>query len=126
MLLVRARVAVSKIHGFGLFAQEFIPKGTMTWKLVTGFDCLFSEDALLSFPTSVQEQVHHYGHYDPELEKYVLCSDDARFTNHSDDANEISCGDHSIAARDIQPGEEITCNYGDYSHQFNVCQRSQS
>lgn len=78
MLLIRARVGVSNIHGFGLIAQEFIPKGTVTWRLVPGFDCLFSEEELESFPQAVQDQVHHYGHYDPDLEKYVLCSDDAR------------------------------------------------
>ena len=124
MLLVNARVGISKIHGFGLIAQEFIPKGTVTWKLVPGFDCLFSEEELKSFPPSVQAQVHHYGHYDSERNRYVLCSDDARFTNHSDEPTELSCGDYSVAARDIQPGEEITCDYGDFVHQFNVLQEA--
>ena len=38
MLLVKAWVGVSNIHGFGLIAHEFIPKGTVVWKLVPGFD----------------------------------------------------------------------------------------
>lgn len=122
MLLIRAKVGISKIHGFGLIAQEFIPKGTVTWRLVPGFDCLFSEEELERFPQAVQDQVHHYGHYDPDLDKYVLCSDDARFTNHSAEPTELSWGDHSIAARDILPGEEITCDYGDFAHRFLVHQ----
>ena len=31
MLLVDARAGISKIHGIGLFAYEFIPKGTHVW-----------------------------------------------------------------------------------------------
>ncbi|MGE0132837.1 MAG: SET domain-containing protein-lysine N-methyltransferase [Blastocatellales bacterium] len=37
---------------------------------------------------------------------------DDRFTNHSDDPNMRADGDFTyVAARDIQAGEEITCDY---------------
>lgn len=50
--------------------------------------------------------------------RYILCFDDARYFNHSEDANclenaelmdEGEAGD--TAARDIQEGEEMTNNY---------------
>ena len=120
MMMVRARVGHSKIHGLGLIAQEFISKGTVTWKLVPGFDVILSEDEVQNLPQSVQEQVRHYAFFHPQLKKHVLCSDDARFTNHSDDPTERFCGDHSVAVRDIHEGEECTDNYTEYGHPFNT------
>jgi len=114
MLLVRAWVGPSKIHGLGLIAHEFIPKGTVTWKLVPGFDVILSEDKMQNLPQSAREQVRHYAYFDSKLKMHVLCSDDARFTNHSDDANDRFCGDHTVAARDIHDGEEMTDNYTEY------------
>lgn len=114
MLLVKAWVGVSKIHGFGLIAHEFIPKGTVVWKLVPGFDVIISEDELRELPPAAQEQVLHYGFFHPDLEQHVLCADDDRFTNHSDTANMKFYGDRSIAIRDIYEGEEITDNYTEY------------
>jgi hypothetical protein len=53
MLLVKAWVGPSKIHGFGLIAHEFIPKGTVVWKLVPGFDVILSNDELERLPSPV-------------------------------------------------------------------------
>lgn len=114
MLLVRASVGPSKIHGFGLIAREFIPKGTVTWKLVPGFDVILSEVEVQNLPQSVQEQVRHYAFFHPQLKMHVLCSDDARFTNHSDDAADHFCGDYSVAVRDIHEGDELTDNYAEW------------
>lgn len=44
----------------------------------------------------------------------VLCCDNERFVNHSENPNSITVGDTSIAARDIAVGEEITENYRDF------------
>lgn len=111
MLLVKAWVCVSKIHGFGLIAHEFIPKGTVVWRLVPGFDILLSEDELRQLPPTAQAQFRHYSFLHPELEQHVLCGDDDRFSNHSDDANVRFYGDYALAVRDIHEGEEMTDNY---------------
>ena len=50
MLLVKTRLAPSTIHGIGLFADEFIPKGTEVWKFVPGFDLALSVDEVESLP----------------------------------------------------------------------------
>jgi hypothetical protein len=47
---------------------------------------------------------------------YVLCGDDARFLNHSENPNcfDFYSGeeqDITVAERDIYLGEELTCNY---------------
>ena len=43
MLLVDARVGPSSIQGLGLFAQEFIPKGTTIWEYDAGLDLRLSQ-----------------------------------------------------------------------------------
>ena len=123
MLLVRAWVGPSKIHGLGLIAHEFIPKGTVSWKLVPGFDAILSEEEVKDLPQSAQEQVKYYGFFHASFKKYILCADDDRFTNHSEEPNQKFYGDYSIAIRDIDSGEELTDNYGDYGYSMHITSR---
>ena len=44
MMLVRAYAAQSAIEGLGVFAGEFIPKGTMLWALDLKFDLCFTPE----------------------------------------------------------------------------------
>lgn len=111
MLLVDASAGLSKLHGIGLIAREFIPRGARIWALKPGFDLLLTEQEVVALSAASQLQVRHYSYFDEKLQKYVLSSDDDRFTNHSDTPNTKDCGDHSEAVADIQPGEEITADY---------------
>lgn len=52
----------------------------------------------------------------PRTGLYVLCGDDARFFNHSEDPNCFDFysdeeQDLTAARRDIRTGEELTCDY---------------
>lgn len=116
MLLVRVRVDRSPIHGLGVFAAEFIPKGAEVWRFTPGFDLDLEPGVLEHQPPRVREQLLHYGYVDRRLNRYILCCDDARFINHSDDPNLRT--DHGrdrygvdIAVRDIAAGEELTVDY---------------
>lgn len=119
MLLVKARVGPSKIHGLGLIAQEFIPSGTIVWKLTPGFDVLLTVAELQELSPAAQGHVDYYGYFDAHIQKHVICGDDDRFSNHSDNANTRYLGDHAIAVRDIQPDEEITDNYSEFGKLLN-------
>lgn len=116
MLLVKTKVGSSNIHGLGLFADEFIPEGTKIWEFTAGFDLKVSEEDLKILSEPAREQFLNYCYYSVVDGKYVLCFDDARFFNHSDNPNTTSADSPSheegmdVAARDIQPGEEITCD----------------
>ncbi len=115
MLLVRARVGVSRIHGFGLIAAEHIRKDQIVWEMREGFDLCFSAEDLTALSEAAREQVVHYcdGDIDPENSLHILSADDARFTNHSDSPNTASAdgGRVTVALCDIHPGEEITWRY---------------
>ena len=116
-MLVKVRVAKSPIDGLGLFAGQFIPKGTRTWEFTHGFDREFTPDEFTAFPAHIQTFLQTYAYVSPKTGNYILPADDERFTNHSPNPNTTSVGvsggeDYDIAARDIEEGEEITTDYG--------------
>jgi SET domain-containing protein len=116
MLLVKTRLDKSKIEGIGLFADEFIPKGTTVWELNDLIDLSLSETSLKELSPPAREQILKYSYLDKRNHRYVLCGDDARFFNHSDTPNCIDemngpNGGRTVSLRDIEPGEELTCDY---------------
>lgn len=117
MLLVKTYLAHSAIEGFGVFAGEAIEEGTVIWAFNPAVDILLPIGDLPSLPDVAQHFVKRYAYPHETLNAYVLCGDDARFMNHSDRPNIRSIypdGDiHGIdlAARAIQKGEEIVCDY---------------
>lgn len=119
MLLVKTKVKDSGIHGLGLFAAEFIPKDTIIWKLNTKFDLLLKKEDIENFSDAAKAQILHYAYFDENYQKYVLCSDDARFFNHSKTPNcldkMVGDEDQTIAMRDIEEGEELTSDYSTFS-----------
>lgn len=114
MLLIKTKIKESPIAGIGLFADQLIPKGTPVWKFQKGFDIELSKAQFAELSKPAQEQVLNYCYFNSTTEMYVICADDARFFNHSDDPN-VSSGpndDHlDIALKDIEIGEELTQNY---------------
>lgn len=115
MLLVPAQCGASKIHGLGLIAQAFIPKGTPTWRFHEGFDICLTEEQFAALSPAARKQVLNYATFDVDDRTFVLGSDDDRFTNHSDDpAIRWGANDDLVAVRDLHPGDEITCDYRDF------------
>ncbi len=116
MLLVKTKIGPSRIHGIGLFADQFISKGTPIWRLTPGLDFKLTEEELLKLPKLARECIIHYCYYSVVDNCYVLPFDDARFFNHSENPNVASVDlpddpeGMEIASRDIQPGEELVCD----------------
>jgi SET domain-containing protein len=125
MLLIKTKIGPSKINGIGLFANQFIPKGTIIWKFHSGFDIKIDKNELAKLPEITKECFLKYAYLNPDTNKYILCLDDARFFNHSDNPN---CIDESpeeenegitFAARGIQQGEELTSDYRKYDADYD-------
>ena len=124
MLLVKTTLNKSAISGIGLYADAFIPKGTVIWKFTVGVDLKLT-------PAEYERlKLHHdFSTLDKYIYKslvtgcYILCADDARFINHSHAANTIDTLEDleglTIAAQDINPGEEITSNYQAFDADFS-------
>ena len=114
MLLVDARAGISTIHGLGLIAGQFIPKGTTIWQFQPGFDLAKTDAEYAQLPPRAQEAFDYYSYHCKVAGIRVFSSDDDRFTNHAEEPNSIFVGGVTIAVRDIQPGEEVTMNYDEF------------
>lgn len=120
MLLIKTKIQQSSIHGIGLFADQFIPKGTAIWRYTPGFDQRFTREQILGFPDLIQAYLYRYSWKSAKSGLYCFSSDNGKYFNHSEDPNVLSSyvdGEEevlTIAIRDIQAGEEITDNYNSF------------
>lgn len=108
MNLVKTYIDKSNISGIGLFADEFIAKGTKVWHL-DELDLIISYEKFEFLSEIEKEFIIKYAY--TEKGNYILCSDNARFYNHSFNPNVESVGQYEVAKIDIQKGEEMTCDY---------------
>lgn len=113
MLLVQTYLDRSPIHGIGLFAGEFIPKGTVIWSFTPGLDLKLRPGRVERLPEPARAWVLHYGYYLADEKRWVVCVDDARFFNHSADPNTRNTRT-TVALRDIEKGEELTSDYHEF------------
>ena len=117
MLLIKTYLKESGIHGVGCFAKEKVLKGTAIWRFLKGFDLALTEEFIGSISEGCREQILKYSYKSPYSQNYILCSDDARFFNHSNNNNVINIKVEGfeegldIAQRDIFAGEELTYDY---------------
>ena len=110
---------ISPSIGFGVFATTFIPQGTI----------VYVQDAL-EIVLPADHPLLTADIYQPILDKYstvekdgsrLLSWDIARYVNHSCQSNALSTGyGFEIAVRDIQPGEEITDDYGQFNLPYDM------
>jgi hypothetical protein len=117
MLLVKTYVSVSDIAGVGLFAGEDLPKGTLVWRENPAIDISFKSFNSLHLSTESRKQLEAFTYFDANREVYILCGDNARFMNHSEEPNCDEFEDDGFgipvtqANRDIKAGEELTIDY---------------
>jgi uncharacterized protein len=102
---------VSEEIGVGLFATKLIPKGTITW-IKDELDIILKKEYIESLDDARKKVIYKYAYKDNDTE-YVLNWDNARYINHSFNPNVVDTAyDFELAARDIQPGEQLTSDYG--------------
>ncbi|HSO58760.1 MAG TPA: SET domain-containing protein [Paenisporosarcina sp.] len=102
---------INEQMGFGVFATQFIPKGTITWAL-DELDQILEPNYLDTVDQYKGEIIKKYA-YRNQDGKFVLCWDLGRYVNHSFHANCMGTAyEFEIAIRDIYPGEQLTDDYG--------------
>ncbi|TPW18299.1 MAG: Nuclear protein SET, partial [Halothiobacillaceae bacterium] len=114
MMLVKNYMDRSPIHGQGVFAAEWIAKGTRVWEVTPGFDLLMPKATLQLLPDIQRDFMAHFGYVECATGQLVLCMDHARFMNFSARPNVARPTDWhgdpldlQLALRDIEPGEEL-------------------
>lgn len=102
---------ISDEIGYGVVAKQFIPAGTITWVL-DKLDREFTPVQFNKMEVFYKNILETYS-YRNNKGNFVLCWDYGRYVNHSFKSNCLSTAyDFEIAIRDIQPGEELTDDYG--------------
>lgn len=102
---------VSPEVGYGVFATQFIPKGTIVY-IKDDMELVFKLDDPRRHDPLYRDIIEKYSYAEPNG-NLVLSWDIAKFVNHCCNCNTISTGyGFEIAVRDIQKDEEITDEYG--------------
>ena len=97
--------------GYGVVAIRFIPKGTITW-VQDDLDNIYTPGEVEAMAPRLKEMVDKYTFRNKDG-NYVMCWDLAKYVNHSFNSNCLSTAyDFEIAIRDIDPGEQLTDDYG--------------
>lgn len=102
---------ISDEIGYGVVAKKMIAKGTITWVL-DELDREFTPQEVEALSEPIKNTLDVYA-YRNSAGNFILCWDNGRFVNHSFNSNCISTAyDFEIAVRDIEPGEQLTDDYG--------------
>jgi SET domain-containing protein len=126
MLHVKTKVAPSKIHGLGLFADQFISKGVIIWKYTENYDLRLTKKEIEKLPDLAKEHLEVYGWLSKKSGLFCHAVDNGKYFNHSDDPNcfaEYIDGEDEVVVksiRDIKKGEELTDNYNAFNYPNNL------
>ena len=102
---------VSPEIGYGVYATEFIPAGTIVYVADPLEILVEPDDPRLDVP-ALRDVIEKYSYID-ENGVRIVSWDTAKYVNHSCNPNTMSTGyGFEIAVRDIHPGDEVTDEYG--------------
>ncbi len=124
MLRIHTYLDRSVTHGIGIFAAEDIPEGTLIWEYNPQVDLTYSPEEWQKLKTTVAPAcftaLERYSY--KENNRYHLCIDNAQFMNHSESGYNVVNTAHNtmLAHCDIRRGEELLCNYFQYSDADDV------
>ena len=123
MLKIPHKISMSSTHGLGVFATAVIEAGTEVWAFDHRIDKKFTAWQIAELSPS--EQLLRYFYRNKVSGLFVLCGDDARFMNHSYTPNLVGVDNNrpegiNVAAKRIEVGDELTCNYDDFDSLVNL------
>ena len=113
-MMVGTELRLSAIHGIGVFLTEPVRAGQLIWRFDSRIDRVFSDAELAELPEHVEAFLRTYSTLHAGLRLWVLCGDNGRHFNHSDEPNTRSLGiafGDDVAATDLPAGTELTSDY---------------
>jgi hypothetical protein len=112
--------------GYGVFATQFIPQGSITYAK-DSLEISVSPAEYEQLAPEMRNVVEKYSYIDDRGDR-IVSWDFAKYVNHCCQCNSISTGyGFEFALRDIQPGEQITDEYGIFNLEYEMelqCSRS--
>lgn len=114
MMMVETELRASPIHGIGAFLLQDVKQGDLIWRFDSRIDRVFADWEVEHLPEILREFLQVYSTYQEESGLWILCGDNGRHFNHSDEPNTRSLGvgfGDDIAAQDLAVGTELTTDY---------------
>ena len=116
MLLVKTYLDKSRIHGIGVFADQFIRRDQKIWRFVFGFDRFYTRKKLARLPKAARNYINLHGYQ--WKNEILLSMDYDTFMNHSENPNTYYHNGFVLARRNIRKGAEITNDYRAFEAAF--------
>lgn len=120
MLTVSTFLDRSAVNGIGLFAREPIDRGHVVWEFHPAVDLVYTAERwagiLAGVSPAARQSLRRYSY--KAGNRFWLCTDNAQFMNHGGRLSNIgnqADADVMVALRDIRAGEELLCDYYEYS-----------
>jgi len=105
--------------GYGVFATDFIPEGTIIY-VKDSLELEISPTDFLLHSLEMQDVIEKYSYID-ERGYRIISWDFAKYVNHCCNFNTISTGyGFEMAIRDIEKGEQITDEYGIFNLEYEM------
>ena len=114
MMMVETELRESSIHGTGVFLLEPVRRGDIVWRFDSRIDRVYADWELEGMSERLRHFLRVYSTYHQQSGLWVLCGDNGRHFNHSDQPNTTSMGigfGDDIAAEDLPVGAELTTDY---------------
>ena len=127
MLYIRYTLKASDLHGIGLFTDEPIAKGRVVYTASPLLDLNITQKQFDTLDQKEKDEILWWGFFDKPSQMWHVDFDVSKFINHSYQPSVTQDPDHEeaylIAARDIQPGEELTQNYLEFESEEDLRRR---
>lgn len=105
--------------GYGVFASKHIPKGSLVY-VQDPLDIEITPEQYQCLDETSRMLAEKYSYIDPRGNR-ILSWDAAKYVNHSCNPNTMSTAwGFEVALRDIEPGEEITDEYGLFNLEWEM------
>lgn len=110
---------VNATVGYGVFATNFIPEGTIVY-VKDQLEVCITPDNYLILDKNYKDIIDKYSFID-EKGNRIISWDIAKYVNHCCNCNTMSTGyGFEIAIKDIYPGEQITDEYGLFNVEYEM------
>lgn len=110
---------VNTTVGYGVFATNFIPEGTIVY-VKDQLEISISSENYLLLDNNYKEIIDKFSFIDDKGSR-IISWDIAKYVNHCCNCNTMSTGyGFEIATRDIFPGEQITDEYGLFNVEYEM------
>ena len=120
MLIIPCHIDKSPLHGIGVYSTGFVPAGAKIWERHPLFDLLIERDVYEKLPDYAKAEIEMHV-YEPDADgPYYYETTKGKYMNHSRTPNtDFSQVNVGYATRDIQPGDELTCDYREILHDWS-------